>query len=85
MHQHRRASTRWYGDSAVFQQMDSFYNKDVVILDMTQNIIWNERDVKDVIYVNREQPSLNKGGRFVSQLGEGDHQDSVITKILKKF
>ena len=84
MYQHRRPSSG-AGDSAVFQHLHatkhSFDNKDVVILDREHR--WFERGVKEAIYVNSEQPTLNKGGGLRHNLAGA--YTSVIGKLPKKL
>ena len=64
MYQHRRPSSSGVNDSAVFSHLKftnhSFEDKDVLILDKERR--WFERGVKEAIYVQREEPSLNRGG-----------------------
>ena len=84
MYQHRRASTSC-GDSAVYTHLDttnhSFDNKDVVILDRERR--WFERGVKEAIHVQKEQPSLNRGGGLRHNLAGA--YNSIIKNIPKKF
>ena len=84
MYQHRRPSTG-AGDSAVYLHQNakdhSFVNEDVVILDREHR--WYERGVKEAIYVNVEQPSLNKGGGLRHNLAGA--YTSVINKIPKRL
>ena len=84
MYQHRRASTGC-GDSAVYTHLDasnhSFDNKDVVILDRERR--WFERGVKEAIHVQKEQPSLNRGGGLRHNLAGA--YNSIIKNIPKKF
>ena len=52
------------GDFSIFKHLNtsnhSFNNEDSVILDRESR--WFERGVKEVIYVNREGPLLNREG-----------------------
>ena len=63
LYQHRRAGSAG-NESAVYthlsQSKHNFQDEDVLILDKESR--WFERGVREAIYVNSENPSLNRGG-----------------------
>ena len=63
LYQHRRPGASGY-DSAVYSHLSTskhdFKDKDVLILDKESR--WFERGVREAVYVNAENPTLNRGG-----------------------
>nr|XP_054759677.1 uncharacterized protein LOC129265754 [Lytechinus pictus] len=84
LYQHRRPGASGY-DSAVYSHLNTskhnFKDNDVLILDKEPR--WFERGVREAVYVNAENPSLNKGGGLRHNLSR--IYNPVIRKIPRRL